>query len=265
MRLLRFKLNGSYRSLQDFDQTFREPDGVRQSIEPICFVGLNGTGKSNVIEAISEVFCYLELKFLPYKSVPKKAKTSDLNFEIEYELPRDKRKGNRHILISTLDSKEPAFFEIIEGEKKEIDNIDNKLSALPSRVVGYSSGLNEVISVSFLRNQSYYSQEVREQAFYNRHSDPVIHTRTMYMDYESNAAIVLANYLFRPKNQLALFKRLLRIEDISSFRLGIQFKPPRKSRVKTTPEIDKYVESLRKCSMFYEKKKKWTDGLSIMK
>ncbi|MFX0195969.1 MAG: restriction system-associated AAA family ATPase [Candidatus Hodarchaeota archaeon] len=269
MRLLRLKLKGKYRSLNNFDQTFRTAEGPAKSIEPICFVGLNGTGKSNVVEALSEIFCYLELICLPYKSVRKKAKTTNLSFEIAYELPADGKKGYRHILISKLDSKEPAFFEVIEGDRHKIESPEDKLAALPSRIIGYSSGLNEVISVSFLRNQSYYSQEVRERAIYSTYLEPVLNTRTLYMDYESNAAIVLANYMFRTKRELALFKRLLRIEDVSSFRLTVQFKPRgRSDHVKRTPELDDYVERLKKCSQFCERNESldgWTFDYRVNK
>jgi len=64
-------------------------DNSKLNIEPICFVGLNGSGKSNVLEALCEIFYYLET----YHLADRKSKSfssfkTKFGFEIEYTLPK---------------------------------------------------------------------------------------------------------------------------------------------------------------------------------
>ena len=54
MKLLSLKINQQYKSLDAFEYKFNEAGMEYDHIAPICFVGLNGSGKSNIIEALSE-------------------------------------------------------------------------------------------------------------------------------------------------------------------------------------------------------------------
>ena len=67
--LRRFKMDSGYRSLGKFDCTYHAEEPSADEASPICLVGLNGSGKSNLIEAVAEVFCFLELINLPWKKV----------------------------------------------------------------------------------------------------------------------------------------------------------------------------------------------------
>ena len=60
MKINYFKILSPFRGLKaDYKIEFNNHTNTDR-IEPICFVGLNGSGKSNVLEAISEAFFYLE-------------------------------------------------------------------------------------------------------------------------------------------------------------------------------------------------------------
>ena len=59
--LRRFAMTSGYRSLGEFDCTYHSESTDSGEASPVCLVGLNGSGKSNLIEAFAEVFCFLEL------------------------------------------------------------------------------------------------------------------------------------------------------------------------------------------------------------
>ncbi|MDX3960572.1 hypothetical protein Q6A78_09220, partial [Aliarcobacter skirrowii] len=62
MKLMRLKLLSEFRGLaKGFEIDFTNSENTSNSIEPICLIGLNGSGKSNVLEVISEIFFYLEM------------------------------------------------------------------------------------------------------------------------------------------------------------------------------------------------------------
>ena len=72
MRLKRLKIDG-FKNLNNFELDFTEKDGTT------VLIGNNGSGKSNVLEAISAIFTGLFKMSTPQRK-PK------FEYEIEYEL-----------------------------------------------------------------------------------------------------------------------------------------------------------------------------------
>ena len=70
MKLLRLKLNDRFRSLQPgFEVHFlREWDYDKASeFNPYCLAGRNGSGKSNILEALAAIFYHIECIYLKYR------------------------------------------------------------------------------------------------------------------------------------------------------------------------------------------------------
>lgn len=251
MKLLKLKIDQAYKSLDQFEYEFKQADMEYDHIAPICFVGLNGSGKSNIIEALSEIFCFLDLFCLNYSKTPKWALNSPLSFEVEYLL-FPSGKNETHILIKALNGKMPEIFE------KNMENGLSQLSTghlkeiLPKRIVGYSSGDNETISFPYMRNQGFYADEVLRKALEKEagKSGPSIpHTRSLFMDYDSNALILLSNWLFRDGADLDVFTKYLRIRDVSSFRIIINLD---KGTVKLTRELENIISNLKACALIHD-------------
>lgn len=259
MKLIRLQLEDDYKSLDEFDKVFRKIKREEKETSPICLVGLNGSGKSNLIEALSEIFCYLELINLPYESITNRYKKSDLRFELEYSLPIHDSDEQRHIRIVKHESSAPVFLELKDKTENVITERIEQLKALPTRIVGYSSGLNETINIPYFKTKALYSKDVYDRARKKLHY-PVEDSRTLFMDYDSNAAILLSNYLFNSEESLELFRNHVRIESIDSFEIVIQLKPTR-TKVKLTPELEESIEKLKQCANetnFEEKSQKST-------
>lgn len=252
MKLLKLKIDQEYKSLNKFGYTFNDSGIDYDHIAPICFVGLNGSGKSNIIEALSEIFCFLDLHSLDFSKTPKWALKSPLSFEVEYLLDPN-TKDERHIIIKAGKNGEPELFK--KNKKNVFDPLSiTKLdSVIPTRILGYSSGHNETISFSYLRNQGFYAAEVRGQALKkNAETDetPIPHTKSLFMDYDSNALILLSNWLFQNAESLQIFKDYLRIKDISSFRIVINLD---KGKVKLTKELKNIISNLETCALIHDK------------
>lgn len=257
IKLFSLKLEGEYKSLIDFEQLFRTENNIHQDISPICLVGLNGSGKSNLIEALSEIFCYLELINLPFKGKGtfQQNKQRDLQFEIEYELIEKGGAKQRFIKITKEKSRRPNFHEIINGIEKRIDVPQEQLAALPKWIIGYSSGLNETISIPYAQIQYYYSQDVGVRAL-QEDSESFADIRTLFMDYDSNAAILVANYLLGLPDNLNLFREKLRINDVASFDLVFQLKHTHRRPVELTRELKGYMDDFLKCATTVNTEKK---------
>ena len=146
LKLLRLEIAGSYKGLKD--QSF---DFSRSSDNIITFVGLNGSGKSQLLELIAEVFGYLERARRPDFRI-----RSPLPFAVLLE----------YQICPLLDVDECETYRLSMDQAGNIDChylVDNawKESALndvdlPQHVIGYASGLNENLQRSFLKNAVQY-------------------------------------------------------------------------------------------------------------
>ena len=71
MKLLKLDIKDEFRSLhKDFSIKFHdlayESDNLG-TFQPFCFAGLNGSGKSNVLEALASIFYHLEFCVAKFK------------------------------------------------------------------------------------------------------------------------------------------------------------------------------------------------------
>lgn len=253
MKLLRLKINNSFRSLPaGFEIIFRDhkKDLEKNLDEPICLVGINGSGKSNVLEALAEVFSYIDQSFLSF--VMNHSDSPIINsFELEYLIPFtwDKEFITSDSTLS-LNSKyihikifkdfdvKPVFSWIENGVENQI--IDKIITALPQRIIGYSSGQNELLSIPFNRAKfRYYNTLLQEQKSTYRES--VDYSRLKYIDYDENASILLSNYLMAKGREIDIFKERLNISDISSFELSINRHQKKTGILTVDKEIDKLL------------------------
>lgn len=265
MRLLKFNIVGEYRSLKDFDWDFRGHPIDMQHMEPICLVGLNGSGKSNLIEALSEVFCYLDLLTLDYVSPTQLKRVCPPPFSVEYILHVSTEEKVDHIKVHLSDKRKVSFFRKVDDEFEAIEKVDKWRNYLPSRLVGYSSGHNETVSIPYLRNQSLYSTEVTKQAkVKGEEKQKVIkHTSSIYMDYDSNASILIANYIFLTNTELSIFDEFLRVSGITSFGISINMKP-RSSVVLLTEELEETINKLKACAVHVDQPSEHQSVLSFV-
>ncbi|OEB81793.1 hypothetical protein BBM86_12190 [Vibrio parahaemolyticus] len=182
MRLNRLKLIGRYKSIvgteqQPFIYTFK-PNS--EGYSPICLVGLNGSGKSNFIELIADIFGYADRYFnLQYEC----AEDLTYDFEIDYQTIVDGH--DFFIKIKSISSEVKMYsypgLEYIDflsfGNVQEnrfqamvvtttIDNEYHKF--LPDNVLAYSSGNNQGLSSVFAKTQLSFYNVVRKQGVFHR-------------------------------------------------------------------------------------------------
>lgn len=279
MKLRYFKINSEFRGLPvGFSLQFRKDNYYpSDNEEPICLVGLNGSGKSNSLEVLSELFYYLELQTICTNKELEKVhdRYASLDFELHYEISTIRWKeaysrfhknfnmnSDKNVIIKWRKIKDQqvsvSLFHIPESEEK-YENVPSHYwySLLPSKVIGYSSGQNELISNPFIKLDYHYFDEfvksTQNKKFIETNTDV---NRMFFMDYDSNELIAIANNLFEEDNKEKSIPKedinlKLGIENLHSFGLKIQFKNYDGKPIIYPSEINLAIEKLKKCATTY--------------
>lgn len=255
MKLIRLKIFEPFRSLPaNFEVRFLEKKNESQMFQfmPYCLVGRNGSGKSNILEALSSIFYHLEcmnLINLPESFVYDEEVNPDGfssenatidSFELEYYFPlkwddinatwkdlgnKKFKQANAHILVKKEKGKSPVTTWL---DRKTFDpKGEPVLTGLESRdffpnyVLGYSSGENEILSLPFFKMRFIHYDEY-EQALRNQLPYVQPEGRLIYFDSSFSQAVFLTNYLMQDPKVLKPIYKTLGINGIFQFRIIIR-------------------------------------------
>ncbi|WP_151825660.1 AAA family ATPase [Acinetobacter ursingii] len=152
MRLLSLELIGEYKGLKDQYFDFRNTEG-----NILALIGLNGSGKSQLLELIAETFAYIERcqreDFTTRTPLP-------FGVNVQYVV---KNQNQIEDMIWVNIDKQGGVnpYKITEdGERHPL-----LLGApLPDFIVGYASGLNENLQRAFMKNSLQYFEIKRISA-----------------------------------------------------------------------------------------------------
>lgn len=263
MKLLKLKIENEdgFRSLkQDFEINFHSLADTEsmEKFRPFCFAGLNGSGKSNVLEALANIFYHLEIcvaKYLPDSiKNPVNFKRNECTpdaFTLEFLIGQHDRKEYSlfyfdKVVISKKEGEEPGIkiygypFKdenilipnpetIIKDEKKGLINSSGKILEaqdkmyLPAHIVGYSSGENEILSLPFIKSRLIHFDEYK-QATENKHpSYDEPENSLIYIDNNMSQAVLLCCLLFEDEKTLAPLRDIdiTGILGLRSFRMNL--------------------------------------------
>ena len=246
MRLHYFKLITPFRGLPgNFEINFTRPPRI-DLVEPICLVGLNGSGKSNLMQALAQIFYFLSCINHP-KASQYPAVTMDQRFILQYELlvtPANFLAGDndsilrkptiRLIRIRREEKDKPPVLEYkYDPEPDEpwqtLGQITMIDKILPRYIIGYSSGQNELLSNPFVQMDFLYYQNMRDVLKGEQRQDV---NRMFFMDYQINAMALIINYINRgvrgpsglvagvsdlPRGAVDTLDQTIGIDDIRSF------------------------------------------------
>jgi restriction system-associated AAA family ATPase len=298
MRLINVKILGEdFRSLAsnklyEFNLTQR-----KDRLSTKIFAGLNGSGKSNFLELLAEIFFYLEKYHLSTVNKNEK-KEPNIGFEIEYLLPfsrpqidrvphplsgdfnfedlylfdepgfdesasvnEDRGKEYIHVKIVKPSNEFPEFSAkpLKSNDYKRIDTHTHLL--LPSKVVAYTSGQNELLSNPFFKIRYHYFKELEKA---NPESEYAVNDRLFFLDNSSNFSIFLSNMLLASERKLKYIKEIFKVKDLNSFRITINLVNYKKNRIRLSPTIESYIQRLKSCATSWIQRQKGKEDFLIL-
>lgn len=252
MKLLRLKIENEegFRSLQKgFEINFHTLANTKamEQFRPFCFAGLNGSGKSNVLEALANIFYYLEVcvaKYLPESiQEPKNFKRNECTpdaFTLEYLIGQHNRAyilfNFDKVVITKKEGEEPQMFiqsfpfdETVEKREVSLEPPINRDAPalgkeyLPTHIVGYSSGENEILSLPFIKSRLIHLDEYRQATRDNYSQFEKSENSLIYIDNNMSQAVLLCCLLFEDKETLAPLRSIdnTGILGLQSFRMNL--------------------------------------------
>ncbi|MEM0576909.1 restriction system-associated AAA family ATPase [Flavobacterium polysaccharolyticum] len=227
-----------------------------------CFIGINGSGKSQILELIAEIFLYLDGLFRQENKNEKE--NSPFGFRIEYEILVETAK---YLVIIDCEKtnlkKKEIIIEIINSGGESIAfEIDDFNKFLPSKVIGYTSGDNETLSLPFDLYYDEYAKYTANRAlnsikFKEKYKDAVDYEPMLYfMNYNTNLGITISSLIFEDTHPtIAIIKKELQIKKLTSFTITIQtnqrnapfYSTKGDGGIKLTTELELWKDKLIKC------------------
>jgi restriction system-associated AAA family ATPase len=155
--------------------------------------------------------------------------------------------SERNVIVNKEVGKKPVF-QYFYNNSNNIHTLeigDETVKLLPTHIFGYSSGMNELISTPFIKMDFYYFDEYEKKRKGQEFGDININ-RLFYMDYDSNAGVVLANYLVIEKPDekrgkednaaLNVLNKIIDVDGLDSFKIVINY--PTETRQRRIAQID---------------------------
>lgn len=295
MKLLKLEIgnlpkNKQFRSLHpgfkiEFHKLNEKGFDAMEDFNPFCFAGLNGSGKSNVLEALAAIFFHLECCAARFKPATferhfRKEVCSPDAFKLEYLIGPKGTVGYTlencfKITIIKEVGKAPIMYKRPFPFDNKIKPTEESLEPpqttsvpepgpgkiyLPDVIVGYSSGENEILSLPFIKNRLLHFDEYRESVKRNyRYKEQG--SGLIYIDSVMSQAVLLACLLYEdPKTTLKPLKDELGIIGIRSFRMnlnvhGLYIDDERTLSMPILQHIHDVIDSLKRCATSWHTQK----------
>ncbi|TAT94275.1 restriction system-associated AAA family ATPase [Rhizobium ruizarguesonis] len=235
--------------------------GDNSSFLPICLLGKNGTGKSQFLQIIAEIFQAAWHEHRPEEEAT--AANPELLFEIIYEVNLIDDVGVQRIQRAKLRRARESSGRIgkmlmelngDDGYEALADNQNPEFARhLPPLVVAYTSGDNETLSIPFYVSRSGYASSVATAAM--KDADAIVpNNRLVLLDYSTHLEVLIANLMIGPAELRGDLVKHANLSALHSFRLVIQLnhpdapkikgKNPNRKGVQLTDELERYIAQL---------------------
>lgn len=255
MKLIHFKYNNANSShpLNGFDEEFRNEDLIEEGFHPICLVGVNGSGKSKLLECIAQVMEHLVGEYSDFISGPE---NKALTFQIDYLIKL--KRGYKYVrFIKTNTNKKTQCYLGSNQDNLELSSDTKEIkNYLPEIVVGYTSGENESLSKFFKPYNERFAKYYQERAiptYKEKRIDKLPELpHFLWVDFTMNNLVFIANAILGLSDESvwSTISKTINIRSLRSFRITIKLKPKNGPSNGIIPAIEQeeIINKLKHCA-----------------
>lgn len=231
-------------------------DDKDDRFHPNVLIGVNGSGKSQLLETLAELFLYLDRLYRKVNEVTNP--TTSILFEIDYLIFKSRRYFSVSIKKTSKKDKEPQI-EIKDDKDNAVDITTVDFNEyLPSKIIGYTSGANETLSLPFTDYYDEYAKYTAKRARQETQEKLKDYDPRFYlMDYNTNIGVLVSNLILGKSTTIKRIANYVGIDSLKSFQIVIQTKhvaarQGKKKEVQLTKELESWIEELKKSSTCYQ-------------
>ncbi|WP_029274558.1 restriction system-associated AAA family ATPase [Pedobacter borealis] len=224
------------------------------TFNPNIFIGINGSGKSQLLETIADIFLYLDRVYRQVNKIL--SPFTSVLFDIHYTISLNKKDFQVNFKHTDKKDREPEL--VIKDASGKIVAVPfeevNKF--LPLKVIGYTSGENETLSLPFTDYYDEYARYTAKRARLEKTETLDDYEPRFYlMDYNTNIGVVISNLVLGQKSKVKKLTDYIGISALRSFQIVIQTRhtaAPKKNKVELTAELEDWIEKLKKASTCHQ-------------
>lgn len=258
--------------LNGLDLILRNPrPGQTRSFQPLCLIGPNGSGKSQFLQSLAEAFQALFHAVVPEEERRDIDPTSE--FSLRYVLHCREVADDVEVEVvasrsSAADHRLAIRCRSIGGDWSEVATTNAK-ALLPTRIVAYTSGENETLSLPFLASRIAYADEIQRLAIpiaggEGSTSRVAPTPRLMLIDYSTHLEVLVANLLLASPEQRAYVLHQANLENLRSVRCIVSLNhgavrnsvrrrsDSKRKGVQLTSELEGYIQTLQTCATTWD-------------
>ena len=191
-----------------------------ESLAPLCLIGANGAGKSQLLQMLAEIFQAAWHVHAPDEE--RKSANDEVLFDLTYLIGSTDENQEEIRLVRTMKGKKTGPLEMFKDDEQIDPGSDEFGSYLPAQVVGYTSGENETLSLPFLFSRSGYAEDVRDTALNGDRSKQIPDNRLVLIDYGTNLEVLFASLMLGGKEIRNNLLSHSRLGDLKSCRCSVR-------------------------------------------
>lgn len=255
MKLVRFQYQNTKSShpLNGFDEEFRHEDFLEDGFHPICLVGINGSGKSKLLECLAEV---MEMLINEYSEFISDTDNKKLEFGIDYLFKL--KRGHKYVRFSkqSNSNKIQCYLGKNRDELVLCEDVKEIRNHLPKIVLGYTSGENESLSTYFRPYNDAFSDYYQGRALYKDRKIKLPDLpEFLWVDFNMNHLVFTANAILghSEESTWSHIAKTVNVTSLRSFRITIKLKPRNGPANGIIPakEQELIIDKLKLCATTY--------------